>query len=295
MIGRAAKILSRAFPNMFYATSIALLLAALVIVYLDNQKTAERLIALRLSPPATVPLESFDAERHTGLAGEVTLLAQADLTAPARVTHGGPLSQRPAVAFPLLPAGAEAGPALGFAVFPDAEPDNGTVLWPRYLTDVRGVGKRGPLVELNGTLGAPAGLGEAVRAALSDRALDLVPSPVAVTPWVGSRAAALAEPVRTGARVVLFWLAALCLLAGLGGTWWSRRREAAQEDDRQIMPQMFAVPYFQPLTESAKARDRFPPLPGPEDPRLRPSVARGRRRHLPVPRPVRLSVERSAR
>ncbi|RSK31259.1 hypothetical protein EJA01_13985 [Rhodovulum iodosum] len=234
--------------------------------WLQGEVEAERDMlrrALAAGPPAATSIETFSPAEETGLAGEVRLEAQLDLSLAEPVTLAGKSAEEHALMVPLLAADAPpiearyrevlaymrttglvlpedelrqraraaAMPAaVGVALIEPAEGEDVAALDPAWLAAyATGNGRFGPLVVINGTLGAGERFRPAISAAFDEQGRSLASDFLLVEPYRGGREAALSARLGEAQDVAaVFNLAAgaLVMLAGLTGLRQRRRRAA---------------------------------------------------------------------
>lgn len=232
--------------------------------WLQGEVEAERDMlrqALAGAPPPTVAVEAFSASDHVGLADEVQVTAQIDLSMAQPVSVAGKTGEETAWMVPLLPtdaapvearygevlahmrsiglvlpeaelrrrARAVAMPrALGVALIPADASGDGPAVAPETLArGALGQGYHGPIVVLNGTLGDEVPFRPAVAAAFDTVGRGLASGFITIEPYVGGRAAAL-ERRLAGVQDLghVFYMVAggLVIFAGLHGLMRRRRR-----------------------------------------------------------------------
>lgn len=205
-------------PSLFFATAVVLTGLLGVSIYGENQRAADRVLALREGPPAAVPIESFDATRQTGPTGEVMILAQIDMSLPMQVVYGdGRLLSR-ALAYPVVSTTAQPGdsapPVLGFFHVATDLPEAEILDFAYIVPDFEKVGAFGPIVALNGELGAPVDVVERVSSLLAQAGRPATQPLLRIAAYPEGRAAALVAPRRAPLRDV--WMALALAFVGMG-------------------------------------------------------------------------------
>ena len=260
-------------PDVFIGLACAALVITVALVYARDQASAARLLALREGAPERVAIETFDPARDRGPTGEVRMLAQVDMTAPLRLRYREGLQARRAVVYRLLPldtGGRTAAevPALGLLYY--AGRDEKVELFdPRApLPEPLARGDNGPIVELNGELGAPAGLSRVIAQVPVLASATAGMRPVVLRAYPDGRTLGLTAP--RGLPWHLVALAAAGVFAGLGLM--LRKRYARLEEEQRHAALVAAsvtnayrrrTPPGVPSTQ--KARHRFAPLAGQEE------------------------------
>lgn len=198
-------------PPIAYWLLCPLGIAAAVALYISDQnKEAEKARALAATPPAAVKLEAFDARRDTGVAQEVTIVAQADVTQAMDVTRSKRGNVREQwVIIPLYPTTAKDSTGAATGVFLQ----HGTASVEQLEKLVVSEGAFGPILQLNGTMIDPATESEALET-IRGR-MQIAPNAVYIDPFEAGRGAGLAAS--DNGRQAAFGLGILSLLVGLYG------------------------------------------------------------------------------
>lgn len=245
--------------SLFYAAGVLALGVLCVGSYLEAQRAADRLVALRLGSPAAVAIESFDASRHTGLTGEVTIRAQVDVARPLQVLFRQGTTLRRALAFPLMAVGAtrSSGSAqvLGYfhadSALPQAEILDPALIMPTFET----VGDFGPIVTLNGELNGPASLSRAVGDLLQHKGHSVSAALWGITPYVDGRDVALAAQRPMPGRLLWLVLGMGLLAAGLAVS--------------QLQPLLAQRRWLEQIASAGRKRDGVSPTMETEKARAR--------------------------
>lgn len=259
-----------------------LIAASLVLGYHEAQVTADRTMALRQGPPPTAAIQSFDPERHRGMAGEVNVVAEID-PAGGMVTQYGPDgSGKSAVIYPLYslsqaglkrltdqiagaghaqpvdtPAAAPpqaTGPVLGVLVQPIEAGIPAFDIADLLSRISIGPGNHGTAIILNGELRSSRDLVPAIDAALAARGQSpLGEKALLILPFPQGRVAALSAPAPSDLRRILFW-------SGLGLV-----VIAAAISVRPRVPEEAAQFVTEPLPLQSLPTRRFAPISTQDD------------------------------
>jgi hypothetical protein len=247
-------------PAPAHCTLLAgiLLLLALVAGYLEAQRDAARLIALRNGGPAPVAVDVFDPALDLGQDGEVVLRAQIATDHPVSPIASDASQGVDSVVFPLLPVAAVAADdPVGLVIVSRMAPRDAALRPEQLLPLPVAQGPFGPIVEIAGRVLPSDAVTEETRQAAgiagpADRALVLEAHP-------GGRRPGPAADRGSPVPAALLLAAGLALVAGLV----LRRRVPQPSEDkmcatREAMRGAVKQAPRRPSTD--KARSRFAPL-----------------------------------
>lgn len=266
-------------PRVFLAMAALVATAGFVLGYVEVSRQADRVLALRQGPPAPVAIQSFERHRDLGPASELRIRAEADFARAIVLKLPGSPGEEGTLVVPLYPlseagaaligpdagAGAAAGAdrggdprpaAVGMIVHPVAGPARqmGTlpVAHAHLAANVHGLGRNGTVVELNGLMTDPGGLGLMAAGAFTAMGIQADGAILAVLPFAGRREAILSEnPVTGVARTLLFAAVLIAFAAPLSArVRQDRRRQVryALDPDADDAPESRALdPRFQPI------------------------------------------------
>lgn len=266
-------------PRVFYGVGLLLAVVLALIVYAESQFAAERRLALHGDGPGLVAIGAFDPARHVATAGEVLIAAQVDVSLPLQIFHRTGGRMRRALAFPVLAVDARRGeqgvapPVQGFFHI-DLPINPHEVVDPaRWLPGFEKVGDFGPIVALNGQMGAPGAVSRGVVAALEGQARAQADTLLAVALFPEGRAAALSGIPASPWRHLV---AALTVLSLATGFVLSRVLPLIAERRRlsRILGGGRSRRGPAPRPETTKGRRRLTPLAGPPRLALPPLAAR---------------------
>jgi len=264
---------------VFHVAGLCVIAGLGVSVYADSQRAADRMLALRQGGPDAVAIETFDAARHAGPAGEVTIMAQVDMSLPLQLVHRQGTRLTRTLAYPLAAVGAkgDGAPILGFFHHNGQMAEAEVLDFARIMPGFEKVGAVGPIVALNGELVASRDVRDSV-AVLLDAAGRRVAGPLlGIAPYPEGRAAALTAP-----RPVPFrWVGVVVAVALLGGGLTMSRLHLVLAERRRlarIARTGRKRSGVAPEMATQKGRNRLAPL-APQ-PQIAPGPA------LPDPRPL---------
>ena len=205
---------------------LAPLAAALgVFLYFDmSGDDAARAKALSHAAPPEIAIEKFDAAKNVSDADEVTILAQLDLATMSEVVRTKRGSERGRTSLGMLyPTDAKAatGKATGMMVV------DGSIGDDQLSKIVVAEGVFGPIVKLNGTIGAESGKSSETDMA-TEKTAGLAPDAIYIEPFLNGRAVDLA-PRGGGGELLGFLLFAAALIGGYG--WFRLQRQRKNERD----------------------------------------------------------------
>ncbi|MEM9975922.1 MAG: hypothetical protein AAF771_17235 [Pseudomonadota bacterium] len=275
---------------------IAGVLAAMGLVagYIEVHAQADRAMALRKGPPPAQTLQAVVEAQNPAFAGEVTILAEADLSRAVIVTLRTSVPHRSAHVVPLfglsVAGAAQAGlpdlgasrPALMGYILRPVDAGGQTPRAEALAVEVFGSAGARTVMKLNGTFAQPGGFDLLAEGAITGMGLSFDAPLIAIEPFVGGRAAALAAQAPAQAHRALFLLAGLVMVVSVavslrddrdeaGMAMWalperSRAPETAQETANPApqRPQFAPIPSQQALHARATARrsGRFSALAG---------------------------------
>lgn len=213
-------------PAIVYLLLAPLALAGSAYFYFEDQKQeAAKAVARSAKPPATVPIEKFDATRDTGAADEVSVTGQVDVNNMMEVTRSkrGTVRDRWLLA-PVYPTDAKdtSKPAIGVMF------QHGDATDDQLAQMIVGEGPVGPIMRINGTKVDPSTAYSALDTA-GDR-IRTTPDAIYIDPFEAGRGEGLAAS--SNGRDVAIGIAVLGLLLGLYGAarmFWLRRRDEEEE------------------------------------------------------------------
>lgn len=212
-------------PPIAYFILAPLAAAFGVFMYFDmSGNDAARAKALSHAAPAEIAIETFDAAKNVSDADEVTILAQLDLATMYEVVRTKRGSERGRTTLGMLyPTDAKATTekASGMMVV-DGAVDDG-----QLSKIIVAEGAIGPIVRLNGTIGAESGKDSETNMA-SEKTAGLVPNAIYIEPFLNGRATDL-KPSGGGGDMLGFSLLAAALIGGYG--WFRLRRQRKSEQD----------------------------------------------------------------
>jgi hypothetical protein len=207
------------FPPIIYFILAPVIAAFGVMMYVDmTGDDAARAKALTHAAPPEVKIESFDAAKNVSDADEVTVIAQLDVARMSEVVRSKRGTERDRTTLGMLyPTDAKtpSGAAPGMLVIDGSIDD--TALGKMVVAE----GAFGPIIKVNGTIGANVGKGKETDMVV-EKTAGLSPNAIYIAPFLTGRAADLAPRGGAGGLLGFSFLIA-ALIAGFG--WFRRSRQ----------------------------------------------------------------------
>lgn len=210
-------------PTLWLGLGVVAVCASLGLSYSRAQLEAEHAMMMRAGPPSPVAI----ADAVPAAVGEGHVIARFDAERAVTVKVGPAGNRADWLAVPLFPAAGAAAPAASGPVPPRARPADdaprleraaGLALFPPGSTPEALLPEGARVFEgaLNGPLLPLEVFGLDTAAALAEAGIALPADFVALRPWVGGRAAALALPAATPLPRTLFWAGLFAVLVAVG-------------------------------------------------------------------------------
>jgi hypothetical protein len=213
-------------PPFAYFLLAPLAIAFGLYMYFDDRKSeAEKAVALSAQPPELVKIEAFDPAKNTGVAREVNIVGQVDMSQMMEVTQSkrGNVRERWVLA-PIYPTTATdtSAPAVGVIVQRGGATDD------QLMRLIVGDGAFGPLMEIDGVSIDPSTERSALEM-VSDK-YRVTSNAIYIDPFEAGRAAGLgASSTGRQASISIAILGVLIGLYGVGRMFFLRRREEEEE------------------------------------------------------------------
>lgn len=220
-------------PPLVYLVAAPLGLALAVYIFIDHrQSEADKAAARSGKAPALVQIEKFDAARNTGIAGEVNVAGQIDVSQMVELTSSkrGVTRERWTMA-PVYATDAKQpqGPAIALMI------QRGAVDNAQLQKLVVADGAFGPIMQLNGIAIDRSSESKAIDEA--SRSITLTPGALLIDPFEAGRSVGLA-PSTTGRDSALFILVISLLVGAFGAFRFFSERSRDKLPDAEPEPIM---------------------------------------------------------
>lgn len=187
----------------------------LALIYGNEQILAERRHMVQAGPPARVSLGAYDPRRDVSPLGEVHFLARADFSAAFSQQIALRDKRITIVGVPLFAPDGPDDRALAMMYFVQ-DAAAGAFAYPPGLADaVVSNGAAGPVLDLNGTVGAAPAVARALIDARRSAGLTLAPAAVMFAPFTQGRMAALGARAASPLTRTMFLLCMTMLLSSV--------------------------------------------------------------------------------
>lgn len=182
-------------PLALGVIAVGLLVLGYYLQIWQNERAAEKALALRAGPPVAVDLTQFDRDQHMTDMREAVLQAQPVIEFAYRFTYERSGSDDYAYMVPLIAAEATSQTDIvGIALYHDDDFTHDHITPELFLDNVVDFGAFGPVINYNGEVKGLGDWSDLTRDAFREQGLDLPDPSVIIWPYIGGREAAFAPP-----------------------------------------------------------------------------------------------------